>query len=177
MKIMIAAVLSVVMLPLAAWAQQTSFDYDRSTNFAGYRTFAFKDGTKVGDPLIDKRIADALASQLGQKGLQRAEAPDVFVVYHIAFDKEKDISAWSTGGGPYGYYWGGGWGSTDIRVREIIVGTLVVDVVDARTNAIVWRGIGVREVDTQATPEKRDRNINKAVEKILKNYPPKATTR
>ena len=175
MKTITAMVLGVFLLPALALAQQTSFDYDKSGNFAGYRTFALKDGTRVGDPLIDKRIVAALEAQLAAKGLTPAESPDVFVLYHVAFDKEKDISAWSTGGGPYGYRWGGGWGTTDVRVREILIGTLVIDIVDAKTNSMVWRGIGVKEIDTNAKPEKREENIRKAVTKILKSYPPKTT--
>jgi hypothetical protein len=58
-------------------------------------------------------------------------------------------------------------------VREILVGTLAVDIVDAQKKQIVWRGLGTKEIDTKAKPEKRDTNINKAVEKIFKNYPPK----
>ena len=73
-----------------------------------------------------------------------------------------------------GYRWGGGWGTTDVRVNEILVGTLVIDVADATKKEMVWRGMGVREVDVQAKAEKRDKNINNAVKKILKDFPPKA---
>jgi hypothetical protein len=95
----------------------------------------------------------------------------------MGFDEQKDISTYSTGPayGGYGWGWGGGWGSTttDVRVREILVGTLAVDIVDAAKKEIVWRGLGTKEVDTNAKPEKRDENIAKAVEKIFKNYPPR----
>ena len=65
----------------------------------------------------------------------------------------------------------------DRRARhEILIGTLVVDVADAKKSELVWRGMGVKEVDTQAKPDKRDKNINQAVEKIFKNYPPKVKT-
>ena len=103
----------------------------------------------------------------------------MFVVYHVAFDKEKDISTYSSGyGGGYGAYgwgWGGGWagGTTTTQVRDILVGTLVIDMADAKKSQLAWRGMGVKEVNTQAKPEKRDKSINKAVEKIFKNYPPK----
>jgi hypothetical protein len=158
-------------------AQKTSYDYDKTASFAGFKTYALKDGTKVGNPLIDDRITAAIESELAAKGLKKHDAaPDVTVVYHIAFDKQKDISAFSTGGGPYGYRWGGGWGTTDIRVNEILVGTLVIDVADAKKSELVWRGMGVKEVDTQAKPDKRDKNIAAAVKKIMKNYPPKAKT-
>ena len=93
--------------------------------------------------------------------------PDVAVVYHIAFDTQKSLTAWSTGAGPYGWRWGGGFSTTDVRVNEIVVGTLVVDVADVKKNEVVWRGIGVKEIDTNAKAEKRERNIREAVQKFL----------
>ena len=61
-------------------------------------------------------------------------------------------------------------------MRDILVGTLVIDIADAKKKQIAWRGMGVKEVDTQAKPEKRDKSINNAVKKILKDYPPKPKT-
>ena len=169
-----------VLAPALVIAQKTSHDFDKTANFAGFKTYAFKDGTKVGQPLIDDRIVAALEKELATKGLTKSEAnPDVIVVYHVAFDKEKDISTFSSGYGggygPYGYGWGGGWGSTSstTTVRDILVGTMVIDIADAKKNQIAWRGMGVKEVNTTASPEKRDKSINEAVKKILKNYPPK----
>ena len=104
-------------------------------------------------------------------------APNIAVVYHVAFDKKQDITAYSTGGGygGYGYRYGGGWGTstTNVRVNEILVGTLVIDIADAAKQEVVWRGMGVKEVDTQAKADKRDKNISSAVAKMFKNYPPK----
>ena len=78
------------------------------------------------------------------------------------------------GYGGYGYRYGGGWGgsTTNVRVNEILVGTIVIDVIDANKQEVAWRGMGVKEVDTQAKTEKRDKNINEAVAKLLKNFPP-----
>lgn len=177
MKRTTALIASLVLAPVILVAQKTSFDYDKTANFGAFKTFALKDGTKVGDPLIDNRIVAAIEAELASKGMRpEATNPDVTVVYHIAFDKQKDISAWSTGGGPYGYRWGGGWGTTDVRVRDIVVGTLVIDIADAKKNEIVWRGMGVKEVDVQAKAEKREKNIKAAVKKILNNFPPRKTT-
>jgi hypothetical protein len=170
-----ALIAAFVLLPAVLIAQKTSFDYDKTATFSAFKSYTLKDGTKVGDPLIDNRIVAAIEAQLAAKGLTKAEAkPDVTVVYHVAFDKQQDITAFSTGGGPY--RWGGGWGTTDVRVNEILVGTLVIDIVDASKNEVVWRGMGVKEVDVQAKADKRDKNINNAVQKILKNYPPKSRT-
>jgi hypothetical protein len=168
--------LTLLVLPVVAIAQKTSYDYDKTATFQAYKTYALRDGTKVGDKLIDDRFVAALDAELARKGLTKSETPDILVAYHVAFDKQQDVSAFSTGGGPYGWRWGGGWSTTDVRVREILIGTLVIDVVDAKRNEVAWRGIGVKEVNPQAKPDKRDRNINDAVKKILKNYPPSAKT-
>jgi hypothetical protein len=174
MKSSAALIAALVLAPVVLLAQKTSFDYDKTANFAAFKTYALKDGTKVGNPLIDNRIVAAIESELAAKGLTAsADKPDVTVIYHVAFDKKQDITAFSTGGGPYAYRWGGGWGTTDVRVNEILVGTLVIDIADANKNEVVWRGMGVKEVDVQAKAEKRDKNINGAVKKILKDFPPK----
>ena len=62
------------------------------------------------------------------------------------------------------------------QVRDILVGTLVIDMADAKKGQLAWRGMGVKEVNTQAKPEKRDKSITDAVKKIFKNYPPKVKT-
>jgi hypothetical protein len=58
-------------------------------------------------------------------------------------------------------------------VRDILIGTLVIDLADAKKGALAWRGVAEKEVDTKANPEKRDKSITNAVKKIFKNYPPK----
>jgi Domain of unknown function (DUF4136) len=176
--------IAILLAPALLMAQKVSYDYEKTANFAAFKTYAHKEGTKVGQQLIDDRIVAAIDAQLAEKGLTKAEAnPDVFVVYHMAFDKEKDISTFSSGyGGGYGAYgwgWGGGgWagGTTTTQVRDILVGTLVIDLADAKKAQLVWRGMGVKEVNTQANPEKRDKSIANAVKKIFKNYPPKQKT-
>jgi hypothetical protein len=173
-----AIALAASLLPGLAAAQKTTYDFDKTATFAQYKTYALQDGTKVGQPLIDRRIVAAIELQLAAKGLEPTDTnPDVFVIYHVAMDKQKDISTYSSnvGYGPYGYGWGGGWGSTttDVRVRDILVGTLAIDLVDAKKKEMVWRGLGTKEINVNAKPEKRDENIGKAVEKIMRNYPPK----
>jgi Domain of unknown function (DUF4136) len=176
---LLAGLLAVALAPVVVLAQKVSYDFDKSANFPAFKTYAFKDGTKVGQQLIDDRIVAAIDSALTAKGFTKSSDPDVFVVYHVAFDKEKDISTFSSGYGggygPYGWGWGGGWagGTTTTQVRDILIGTLVIDMADAKKGQLAWRGIGVKEVDTQAKPEKRDKSITNAVNKIFKNYPPK----
>jgi Domain of unknown function (DUF4136) len=179
MKKIIAAAAVVVLFPALALAQKTTFDFDKTADFSQYKTYSLKDGTKVGQPLIDNRIVAAIETELAAKGLKKSEAAsDIVVVYHVAFDKQQDIQAYTSGFGGYGgygYRYGGGWGSTttDVRVNQILVGTLVVDIADSAKKEVVWRGMGVKEIDTQAKADKRDKNINSAVKKILKDFPPK----
>jgi hypothetical protein len=168
-----------LLAPTLVFAQKVSYDYSKDANFAGFKTYAHKDGTKVGQELIDERIVAAIDEQLAAKGLTKVDSnPDLFVVYHVAFDKQKDISTYSSGYGggygPYGWGWGGGWGGgmTTTQVRDILMGTMVIDLADAKKGQLAWRGIGVKQVDTQAKPEKRDKSIKEAVKKIFKNYPP-----
>jgi hypothetical protein len=182
-KSLLTALLVVVVAPALLMAQKVSYDYNKNVNFTALRTYAHKDGTKVGQQLIDERIVAAIDAELAAKGFIKALSnPDVFVVYHIAFDKEKDISTYSSGYrggyGAYGWGWGGGWGGgmTTTQVRDILIGTLVIDLADAKQGQLAWRGMGVKEVDTQAKPEKRDKSIANAVKKIFKNYPPKIKT-
>src|SRR4026209_2783250 len=175
----LVGIAALLMIPALASAQKVTYDFNKTANFSGFKTYAHKDGTKVGQQLIDERIVNAIDAALAAKGFTKVEAnPDVFVVYHIAFDKEKDISTFSSGYGggygPYGWGWGGGMGGvTTTQVRDILTGTLVIDLADAKKGQMVWRGMGVKEVDTQAKPEKRDKSITNAVNKIFKNYPPK----
>ncbi len=179
-KRLVTLALAMMLMPALAMAQKVSYDFDKTANFASFKTYALKDGTKVGQQLIDDRIVAAIETELAAKGFTKTESnPDVFVVYHVAFDKQKDISTYSSGyGGSYGGYgwrYGGGWagGTSTTQVRDILVGTLVIDLADAKKGELAWRGMGVKEVDTQAKPEKRDKSISTAVNKIFKNYPPK----
>jgi hypothetical protein len=178
MKELLTAAAIVLLAPALVLGQKTSFDYDKTAVFSRYKTYALKDGTRVKDPLVHNRIVAAIEAELAAKGLSKNDAaPDIVVVYHVAFDKQQDITAYSSGFGGYGgygYRYGGGWGTTttDVRVNEILVGTLVVDVADAAKKEVVWRGMGVKEVDVQAKADKRDKNISSAVKKILKDFPP-----
>jgi len=176
----LAGLAALLLVPALAMAQKTTYDFDKSADFTKFKTYVMKEGTPVGQQLIDDRIIAAIDAAMTSKGFTKAPSnPDVVVIYHVAFDKQMDISTFSSGYGggygPYGYGWGGGWGggTTSTQVRDILIGTLVIDIADASKKNMVWRGMGTKEVDTTAKPEKRDKSITNAVNKIFKNYPPK----
>lgn len=165
-------------LPVVLIGQKVSYDYDKTANFAAFKTYAQRKGTPANDQFVDKRITDAIDTELAAKGLTKNEAsPDVTVMYHVSLKEKQDISTYSygyAGGyGPYGYGWGGGWGGTQVVVNDITEGTLVIDIADAQKKQMVFRGVGVKQIDVQAKAEKRDKNVASAVKKILKDFPPK----
>lgn len=166
--------LLLLALPAIVLAQKTSFDFDTTAIFSTYRTYAWKRGTPAGDQFLDRRIVSAIASQLAAKGLTRNESnPDLYVQYHVGLGVHRSVSGFASGPGG-AYSWRGGLDSVDLQLNEMGVGTLVIDVVDATKEQLVWRGVGVQELDIDTKPQKRDEAVGKAVDKILKNYPPKS---
>jgi hypothetical protein len=171
--------LTVVLLGVIAFAQKVSYDFDRTADFSKFKTFGFKEGTRSGNPLVDDRIERAISAALAARGITEDESsPDLYVVTHITFDKQKDITAYSTAPayGFYGWHWGGGWSTTDVRVREIVMGTLIIDMADATKGDLIWRGIGVKEVKSTRKHESVDKNVYDAVTNVLKHFPPTTTT-
>jgi hypothetical protein len=163
----------LTLLATIAAAQSVAYDYDRAANFAAYQTYAWTRGTELSDELNHARVVRAIDAGLAAKGLTRVERdanPDVLVAYHASFERNLEITGLSGGWGPFGLG-GDHWGTA--RVQPIFVGTLVVDISDARTNAIVWRSLASSDVRPTDKPEQRDKKIGKATEKMFKNYPPK----
>lgn len=168
----LAACALAVAATVAASAQAVSFDFDRTTNFASFRTYTWIRGTEVPDEFNNARIVSAVNTQLGMKRLVRVDRvtnADLLVAYHAAFDRDVRITGFADGFGPYRFS-----RNVSARTEEILTGTLVVDLIDSRTKTIVWRGIASKEIDAKAKPEKRDRNINQAAERLFRNYPPAA---
>jgi hypothetical protein len=60
------------------------------------------------------------------------------------------------------------------ETSTIYTGQLALDMYDQSTKTLVWRGVASKTLDTKAKPEKREKNLAKAVTKLLKNYPPRA---
>ena len=164
---------AVAWLGTTVLASTVTYDYDRTANFTKFRTYSWTRGNPVKDELNHQRIMGAIDAQLAMRGFTRAgtgQNPDVLVAYHAAFDQSVQVSVVGGGWGPYGLG-GGRMGSA--RADRITVGSLVVDMVDASVNRIVWRGTASQDLDPRASAEKKDKNVSKAVEKMFKNYPPK----
>ena len=126
----------------------------------------------MSDTLNHARVVRGIDAALVGKGLARVEPganPDVLVTYHASFDRNLEINGWAQGMGPFGL--GDRFGSA--TVQPVLVGTLIVDISDARTRAIVWRSLASSDIRPTDKPESRDKKIAKAMEKMFKTYPPK----
>ena len=168
-----AAAVGVMLLGTIGFAQSTTYDFDRNADFSRFKTYAWARGTELTDELNHVRVVRAIEGQLATKGLARAEGgtrPDVLVAYHASFDRNLQINGNSSGwSGPRF----GGLRSGTATTQEIVTGTIVVDIRDASSNSVVWRGAASSDVDPGAKPEQREKKINKAAQKLFKNYPPK----
>ena len=75
----------------------------------------------------------------------------------------------------YGYGWGWNPSYTNIEVKDIIIGTLTIDLHDAANDQLVWRGVGVQRVHQRSKPSHVSRRVNQQVTKIFEKYPSRGT--
>jgi hypothetical protein len=167
---------ALVCLSVTTFAQEVQFDYDRSANFNAYKTYQWVDYREVpvGGQLLDQDIKRAVDAQLAGKGLRRVESGgDLHVGYQAAVSQEKGYNSLGGWGGPGG--WGspfGGWGNTRVTTETIDVGKLVIGLFDPAAKRLVWRGSASKTLDMSKDPDKNYRNLEKAMAKLFKNYPP-----
>ncbi len=169
MKRLIPALMLISLAVVAGCSGiSVSTDYDTSVDFSEYNTFSWMEPPKSGgydlDALMSARIKDAVDNQLVEKGLKKASSdPDLLVVYHTGKQSQIQIDSWGYG------YWGRGGGVDAYSYEE---GTLVVDLVNAATRMLVWRGTAESALLESPSAQERTENINKAVVKIFASYPP-----
>jgi hypothetical protein len=152
-----------------AWAQQTTFNFMPGTNFSQFRTFKWVaiPGGAHPDQIMDQEIQNAVVSQLTSKGLTQTQDDnaDLYVGYQVAVDQEKQWNAVGMGGWRFG-----GMGSA--TSSTITNGTLVIDVYEVANKQLVWTGRGTKTMSPSKNQQKNMDNLNKAIAKIMKNYPP-----
>jgi hypothetical protein len=161
---MVAAVLALV--PVFAQAQDVSVNYDKTYDFSKVKTFAVQVGSPAQDPFLEKYLVNAVTQALAAKGWAPADAAaaNATVVLHGQSETRKKLEAYGSGG----WRMGGGMGSA--QLTDYKVGTVVVDVFDTKTKTLLFRGTAADEMADKA--EKNEKKIDKAVSKILKDFPP-----
>ncbi len=166
--------LAALVTPAAA--QKVTVDHDRAVNFSQYSTFAWKEGTQASNELTQQRITKGIEDQLTAKGLERVEGPaDVYVIALAVVDQQTKSRATSIGIGVSKRTKRGGisvGGSTGGRPRQVNVGTLVIDLLDGGSEALVWQAIGSDTLSS--SPQKNAEKAQKAIEKAFKDFPPKS---
>ena len=165
---------ALLCLSVAAFAQDVQFDYDRSANFNAYKTYQWVDhkAVQVRDQLLDQDIKRAVDAQLAGKGLRRVEnGGDLLVGYQAGISQEKqfDSLGW---GGPHLL---APWGNTRVTSSTIEVGKLVIGIFDPAIKQLIWRGSASKTLDIKKDPDKNYRNLEKAMAKLFRNYPPGAS--
>lgn len=172
----------VLLLSVSVLSQDVRYNFDKNADFSKYKTYKWvpiKDAPKLND-LVDKQIKDALDAELATKGLTKTDndSADLYIGYQTAIGQEKQFTSFSSdwGYGP-GWYRGGwygapGGGMTTGQTSTIYTGQLALDMYDSKGHDLVWRGVASKTIDTNAKPDKQQKNLAKAVKKLLKNYPP-----
>ena len=170
---------ALTLLSVSVFAQDVQTDYDKAANWPAIKTFSISIGTKWGNPLGEARVLQELDKSIVEKGWAKADEgkADAIVVIHGATEVKKDLNTFYSGGvyGGYGY---GGWAgygmgmaSSTTSVKEYTVGTLVVDMFDAKTKKLIFRGTASDELSDK--PKKNAQKVEKASDKMFKNFPPK----
>lgn len=160
---------AVVTACSAAAAQDVRYNFMPGTDFSKYHTYKWVniEGGAHPNQIMDAEIKQAVDSQLASKGMTKTDGDkaDLYVGYQIAVDQEKQWNAYSMGG-----RWAGGMGSA--TSSTINVGTLVLDMYDPATKQLVWTGNATKTIDPSSNQEKNQKRLEKAMEKLLKHYPP-----
>jgi hypothetical protein len=183
-KALFFSMVGLLLATSAALGQDVRFNFDKNTDFSKFKTYKWvtlKEASKLND-LLDKQIIAAVDAELATKGLTKVDddSANLYVGYQAGVGQEKQFTSyssdWGYGGGWYrgGWYGSPGMSTTTGQTSTIYVGQLAVDMYDSANKDLVWRGLASKTIDPKAKPEKQEKNLKKAVTKLLKNYPPQA---
>ena len=160
-------------LASAAFAQQVKTDYDRAANFSQYKTYSWEK-VQTPDPLWVDRIKAAVNAALVAKGWTQVESGGDISIVAIEIDRDhQTLNTYYDGfGGGRRWRGFGGFGESTTTSDTYTVGTLVVDLFDAKTKDLVWRGVSSGMLSNKSN--KNIESLNKGVEKLFQHFPPDA---
>lgn len=177
---MAAGLAACTSLPTANsdWNQEYDFSKVQSYNFIDRAKL--RDMTPLTNDIMRNRIENAVDKTMKLKQFtfepDRAKA-DVLVAYHVTTKEKQDVQTYNVGVNSCWNCWGPGPGmgmgyGTDVRVRQYTEGTLIIDMIDTKTNESVWRGTMSAKISEDKTQQERIEAINYAVTTILAQFPP-----
>jgi len=171
-----------LLLAAACAGQRVTTDYSPATSFSHFQTFALvMPPDTAARQLLDERVRNAIQAQLDAKGLTMAdrERADLFVGYGVVDKSHTNIYTYRDGWGWGGWGWrywryGVAWPMTvQHQIETYTDGTVVVNLIDAKTKQVVWQGEIADAVSLPvANPVRATRDIDTAVAKLLAKYPP-----
>ena len=173
----------------ACASPKIGYDYDAGVNFSGYHVYdwAPEEQEKTGDRRIDNaqvdiRIRNAIGAQLRRKGYRTSvhAKPDFYVAYHVGVkDLSPDVSTQYYSDGMAGKAFSH---SADTRspsdqttageAQSYHSGTFLVDIIDAGSKQVVWRGTAAGEIESGLTSRERDERLRGIVQSLLAHFPP-----
>jgi len=155
----------------AAVAQDVSYNYAQGTDFSKFKTYKWVNipGAQAPNQLLDQQIKQSIDSQLAAKGFTKtnADTADLYVGYQVSISQQTQWNAYGMGMG-----WRMGGGMATATSSTIQIGTLGFDVYDQAGKQLIWRGSATKTLNPPKDPEKKQRNLDKAVAKLLKDFPP-----
>lgn len=153
---------------------RVNYDYERTTDFSKYKTYQYYGDMETGlSPLDTKRLLDAIDLKMKEKGFAISESPDFLIDIKSSEFKEVPRNNVGVGLGGGGGHMGGGV-SIGIPIGQSNVNRqITIDFVDEKGNGLFWQAVSESVFTPNATPEKREAQLQKVVEKVLDQYPPK----
>ena len=151
----------LLLMASSALTQDVDFKFDDTTDFSKFKTYkwvTFKNAAPI-DNLTDEQIKAAVDAALTKKGLTRVDVDtaDLFIGYQSSELISEEFSKFAT------------WNESPPTIYH---GDLAIDMYTPANHNLVWRGVASKTLDPKAKPEKRQKNLDKAVAKMMKNYPP-----
>jgi hypothetical protein len=131
---------------------QVKTDYDHSANFASYKTYSWIK-VQSGDSLWDGRIQQDVDAQLAAKGWTKVDSNgDAAVSAFRSTQNQQSLETFYNGfGGGWRWRGGGGMGMSTTTTEATKVGNVVVDVFDAHTQKLLWRGTDSQDLSSNGT--------------------------
>jgi hypothetical protein len=191
------ALLATLVLGACSSSPITVSTNHAAIDFSGFKTYAWlhasvaEENGKSSD-IIDGKVKAIVDADLGAKNFTKVtkDTADFYVNYNVTTQEKTDIKTYNSYGGYYpGYHSYGAYGPGrnyiyyDTRmampplqesvITEYVQGTLILDVLDPKTNKLIWRGTGGKHLQDTATHAEREAIIKEMVAKLLADYPPK----
>jgi len=183
---------ALVIIVSTAFAHKIRVDFDHDTHFSRYKTYhwvqpAYSGPEQVQFPnqLMEERVTGFIDKALAARGLKRVtNGADLLINYRINVTEQPVVSTFYSGPGPgWGWGWASGWGSgwgpgagwgsgvATTTLQTYYEGTLVINMVDAKENQLVFQGTSTQAVSSR--PQKNTKKLAKAVDEVFEKFPPR----